>query len=295
MRVGKTHFPAVLLAGVVIAVAAFAAGCSLSGNGSGSASGSPSAATAAARAEAILGHAPAGLARTVLDRGSVVVAIDANYPPQSSLEPKSAKPAGFDVDVADQVGKLLGLTVRFKTAALATIPADLKRGKYDVAIDSIAATAESNKAMGLSHPYYYTVGQIFVAKGGAQITTAADLAGKTVGVGADTVYYPWLKAHTKAVVKMYATEAQALEDLAAGKLDFVMTAAQTGQQAIQTGQPIEPSGAPLHYGSLAFATKPGESDWLALLDHAIKQLHEDGTLTTLSKKWFGGADLTVRK
>jgi ABC-type amino acid transport substrate-binding protein len=295
MSVGKTHFPAVLLLGVAIAVTAFAAGCSLFGSSPNASSSSPLPASAAERARAILGHAPTGLAKAVVDRGSVIVAVDADYPPQSSLDEKTGKPAGFDVDVAEQVGKILGLTVQLRTAVWEMIPADLQRDKYDVAIDSIAITDQSEKVLGLTDPYYYTIGQIFVAKGGVQITSPADLAGRNVGVGAATVFYPWLKENTESVVKTYATDAEALQDLAEGKLDFVMTAGQIGQQAIRSGQPLEFSGKPLSYEHLAFATKQEEADWLELLDYSVRQLHKDGALTAMSKKWFDGIDLTVKE
>jgi len=296
MSVGKTRFRAALLLGVVMAVTAFAAGCGPSASSpSASSVSSASPESASERAQAILGRAPTGLAKTIVDRGDVVVAVDADYAPQSALDSNTGKPVGFDVDVAEQVGRILGLSVRFRTAVVELIPAGLKADDYDVAIDSIPATDSSEKAPDLTDPYYYTQGQIFAPTGGVPITSATDLAGKTVGVGSDTVFYPWLKGNTEAVVKMYVTDAEALEDLADGKLDFVMTASQTGQQAIKSGQPIEPSGNPLFYEDLAFAVKGREADWLALLDHSIRQMHQDGTLTAMSKKWFDGLDLTVKR
>ena len=74
-----------------------------------------------------------------------------------------------------------------------------------------------------------------------------------------------------------------------------MTAGPTGQQAILEGQPFEFSGTPLYYEDLAFATADGETDWVALLDYAIAQMHEDGSLTEMSKTWYNGLDLTVRE
>lgn len=294
MSVRKNRFPAALLLGLVIATTALAAGCG-SASSSNASGGSPSPESAAARAQAILGHEPTGLAKSIVDRGSVIVGVDADYPPQSSRDEDTGKRVGFDVDVAERVGKLLGLTVRFKTAVWEMIPVDLRRDKYDVAIDSVAITDQSEKVLSLTDPYYYTIGQIFVAKGGVQITGPADLAGRNVGVGAATVFYPWLKANTEAVVKMYATDAEALEDLADGKLDFVMTAGQIGQEAILSGQPIEFSGKPLSYEHLAFATKKGEADWQALLNYSIRQLRKDGALEAMSRKWFGGVDITAKE
>jgi len=36
-----------------------------------------------------------------------------------------------------------------------------------------------------------------------------------------------------------------------------------------------------------------EPDLKAVLDYAIRTMRSDGTLSRLSKEWFGGADLTT--
>ena len=159
----------------------------------------------------------------------------------------------------------------------------------------MTATEERDKTVDFSVPYYYTSGQVFVKKGGPQITGVEDLAGKAVGVGAATTYYDFLKAESKADVKSYTTDADAFPDLRNGNLDFVMTAGPTGQQAILEGQPFDFSGSPLYYEDLAFAINEGEGDWLAMLNYAVEKMHEDGTLTELSKKWYNGLDLTVKE
>ena len=292
MRAGKTYSVVAVLLIVLVGMMAFTIGC----GSSSSTSASPSAPSGSAleRATTILGHAPTGLAKTIVDRGSVIVANDANYPPQSSVDQATGKLVGFDVDVANKMGELLGLTVDFKNPAWETIPTGLQQGKYDVSIGSMTITPERAKELAFTDPYYYTSGQVFVKKGGTQITGAADLAGKKVGVGASTTYYDYLKKNSKAIVKTYTTDADTFPDLANGNLDFVMTAGPTGQQAIQSGQPFEFSGAPLYYEDLAFALKLGEPDWLALLNYSVQTMHKDGSLTAMSKQWYNGLDLTVK-
>jgi polar amino acid transport system substrate-binding protein len=295
MRKGKTYILAAVLLIAVIALAGIVAAC-----GSSSSSGSSASASAAATspmdiATKILGHAPTGLAATIVNRGSVIVANDANYPPQSSVDQATGKLVGFDVDVANKMGELLGLKVDFKNPAWETIPAGLQQGKYDVSIGSMTITPERQKVLAFTDPYYYTSGQIFVKKGGPQITGVADLAGKKVGVGAATTYYDFLKKNTKAIVKTYTTDADAFPDLANGNLDFVMTAGPTGQQAILSGQPFEFSGKPLYYEDLAMALKLGEPDWLGMLNYTVRTMHSDGSLTAMSKQWYNGMDLTVKQ
>ena len=298
MRQGKTYTLAAVLLVAIVAMVAFAVGC---GSSSSSSSSSPSASSgglsgsASARAAVILGHAPTGLAKTIVDRGSVIVANDANYPPQSSIDQATGKLVGFDVDVANEMAKILGLTTDFKNPAWETIPAALQQGKYDVSIGSMTITPERQKVLAFTDPYYYTSGQVFVKKGGMQITGVKDLYGKTVGVGAATTYYDFLKKYPQIKVKTYTTDADAFPDLRNGNLDFVMTAGPTGQQAILAGQPFEFSGKPLYYESLAFALKQGEPDWLSMLNYTVQQMHKDGSLTAMSKKWYNGMDLTVKQ
>ena len=202
---------------------------------------------------------------------------------------------GFDVDAANKMGELLDLKVDFKNPAWETIPTGLQQGKYDVSIGSMTITPERQKELAFTDPYYYTSGQVFVKKGGTQITGVADLAGKKVGVGASTTYYDYLKKNSKAVVKTYTTDADTFPDLLNGNIDFVMTAGPTGQQAILEGKPMEFSGKPLYYEDLAFALKLGEADWLAMLNYSVQQMHKDGSLTAMSKQWYNGMDLTVKQ
>lgn len=304
MRKSKTYILVAVLLVAVIALAGVAAACG--SDSTTEASPSPQATSAADIAQQILGKAPTGVAQKIIEAGTVIVANDANYAPQSSVDQATGDLVGFDVDVATKMAEILGLQVEFKNPAWETIPTGLDQGKYDVSIGSMTSAIAGDKAanetlvsrwntMDFTEPYYYTSGQVFVKTGGMQITGPDDLAGKKVGVGAATTYYSWLKDNTTADVKTYTTDADAFPDLRNGNLDFVMTAGPTGQQAISQGQPFDFSGAPLYYEDLSFAVKKGEGDWVALLDYTVNMMHEDGSLTAMSEKWYNGLDLTVQE
>ena len=302
MLKGKTFILAAVLLIAIVALMGVVAAC-----GSDETTTEPSAAATSAAdiAQQVLGHAPTGVAQTVVDRGSVIVANDANYAPQSSVDKATGELVGFDVDVAKKMAEILGLDVQFENPAWETIPTSISQGKYDVSIGSMTSAIDGAqtssdivarlKVLDFTAAYYYTSGQVFVKKGGTQIAGPDDLAGKKVGVGAGTTYYTWLKENTTADVKTYTTDADTFPDLRNGNLDFVMTAGPTGQQAISQGQPFDFSGQPLYYEDLSMAVKKGEADWVALLDYAVTKMHEDGSLTAMSEKWYNGLDLTVQQ
>lgn len=256
------------------------------------------------RATSILGHEPTGLAKDIVAKGTMVVANDSDYAPQSSVDPSTGEVTGFDVDVATRTAEILGLTVVWKHPEWATVPSGLQDGRYDVSIGSMAsavdgetddpALADRGETLDFSEPYYYTPVQVFVREGGTQIEGPEDLAGKTVGVGAMSTCYLWLKANTSAVIKTYDTDVDAFPDLLNGTIDFAVAAGTIGQEAILGGMQMEFSGKPLYYEDLSMAVNKGETDWLALLNYAVRQMHTDGSLTRMSRKWYHGIDLSVK-
>jgi len=285
----RMHCGAVLLVLILLFVTALASACG--GNGDAKEEGLTG--TPLERARKILGAEPTGVAAKVVDRGTMVVANDAYYPPQSSLDETSRELVGFDVDVAKRVGKILGLEVSFKNPELETVPSGLNQRRFDVSIGSMAVTPEHDKVADFTRPYYYAPAQVIVKADGPQISGVGDLDGARVGVGVATIYADYLKKSSQAVVKTYRTEADAFPDLLSGDLDYVLTARQTGQQAILTGGALEFSGAPLFYEGLGVAVAEGESDWAKLLDYAVATMHKDGSLSELSRTWYDGLDLTV--
>jgi polar amino acid transport system substrate-binding protein len=76
----------------------------------------------------------------------------------------------------------------------------------------------------------------------------------------------------------------------------VLTALPTVEDAMKSGVAIKKLGDPVYYEDLAGAADrsrgPSEA-FIAKLDEIIQAMHDDGTLTTLSQKWYG-VDLTKK-
>ena len=298
MRKSRTYIVAAALVVAILAAMAFAVGCGGSDTPAADKS-SPAAGalegTAAERAATILGHEPAGKAKAVIDKGTMTVNNDPNYPPQSSVDQATGELVGFDVDVAKKIGEILALPVEFVDYKFENILTDLPQDRYDVSIGSMTINDVRKKKVDFTDPYYFAPASIVVKEGGQQITGIEDLAGKKVGVGAGTTYLTFLQENTEAIPVIYDTDAAAFPDLANGeRIDFAFTATPTASEAIKAGQPFELSGDPIYYEELGIAIKQGEADWLALLNHAVQSMHADGSLTDMSLNWYDGVDLTQK-
>jgi polar amino acid transport system substrate-binding protein len=71
----------------------------------------------------------------------------------------------------------------------------------------------------------------------------------------------------------------------------VISALPTIQAAIEDGYPLKVVGDPLFYEPLSVATEKGDEAWNDKLAETVQAMHDDGTLSELSKKWYG-VDLT---
>ncbi len=243
-------------------------------------------------------------------KGKIVVSTDPNYPPQSFLNDKGELD-GFDVEVAKEVAKRLGLELEFVTPDWDLITAGNWGGRWDISIGSMTITKERMERLYFTAPYYFTPAQFAVHKD-SKAETYEDLNGKKIGVGTATTYEDYLNGVLELVgeeilvpppqnveVVPYSTDAEAVQDLALGdgvRLDAVLTSLTVVENAIKEGVPIKKLGDPVYYEDLAFALdkSAGPADKaLAKLNEIIAGMHADGTLSALSMKWFG-VDLTKK-
>jgi len=246
----------------------------------------------------------------VMEAGKLLVSTDPNYAPQSFLN-DSGELDGFDVDVAKEVAKRLGVEVEFVTPDWDMITPGGWAGRWDLSIGSMTPTEGRAEVLYFTDPYYYTPAVFAVHKDNTSIQSVDDLAGKSVGLGTATTYESWLNGTLSimggdiiydppadVVVKPYTTDSEAVQDLALGdgvRLDAVMTAQPTVQEAIDSGVPLKYVGTPAFYEPLVFALDKsrGMSDkMIAKLNEIIAAMHSDGTLTELSLEWYG-VDITT--
>jgi polar amino acid transport system substrate-binding protein len=264
--------------------------------------------------------AKADLLSTVLSRGALIISTDPAYPPQSALKATPQRTAGtkcatdqktlgelegFDIDTSAAIAKGLGVEACFVTPDWTLITAGNWSGRWDVSVGSMTITPERAKVLYFAQPYYTTPAGLFVYKTNTTYTKATDLDGKKIGVCGGCTYESYLNGNLvipgetidfqikNAVVKTYDTDSTALEDLALGdgaRLDAVLTAQPTGQQAIDAGKPIKQLGDAVFFEYLAPAFDRQSTldphTLIAKVSEIVAGLHTDGTLSKLSLQWY---------
>jgi polar amino acid transport system substrate-binding protein len=258
----------------------------------------------------------------ILRRGTIIVATDGAYPPQSEtiqgiarLEntkcPSNLRTAnqlrGFDVDVAIEIARRLGVEACFVTPTWPQVVGGSWDDRWDISVGSMVITPERMEKLYFLQPYTTGAAVLFIHKDNQDFKVPSDLSGKRIGTCTGCAYEDYLKGtleipgeEIKFVIQDaqtigYETDTSALGDLAQGdgvKLDAVLTDPDTGEAAIQSGLPIRQLGPALYTDYVAAAIdKKSMLDPLSLIasiNEIMRQMHGDGTLLKLSQQYYGG-------
>ena len=159
--------------------------------GSSSSSSSSSSTTASTSTSSAAGGTVAAIASQVpaaiKSKGTLTVAMEAQYAPNEFLAPDGHTIIGMDADLVKALAETMGLKVSLVNANFEAIIPGLAAGRYDLGASSFTDTKEREKTVDFVD--YYSAGISFYAKSGANpgVNVLKDLCGHTVGVEKGTV------------------------------------------------------------------------------------------------------------
>ena len=239
----------------------------------------------------------------------IVMSTDPEYPPQSSLADDGSY-EGFVIAVGTEIAKRLGVEIAFETPSWEAITAGSWSGRWDFSVGSMTITSDREKVIAFTNPYYYTPAQMAVVPDSG-ITSLDGLAGKVICVGEGTTYLQWLdgtldfgtsspqtKPPTGATATTLKSDRNCAESWQAGRRDFEgwLSSVTTVQGAIDEGLPVMKLGDPVFNEPLAVAFDkggPSPTTMVTEVNKILDAMRSDGTLKSLSEKWFG-EDLTTK-
>lgn len=263
----------------LVAATIIAAACGGGGTGAPVATTAPSAAAT---------ETATGLLAQVKSRGVLRVANPQTSPPYSFRDEKN-EVAGFDVDLANELIKRLGIPkLEFIQGTFATFIPGLQSDKWDVVIAGQAITDERKLQVDFSLPYRVSNVTIFVPQGNTTIKSLDDLKGKRIAVPAGASDVKTAESVPGAEVKTYENATLALTDVGLGRADAYLGSRFVGLYLAQkNGIKVQAAPAALGLEENAISFKKGETSLQSAIDRALRAMAGDGTLTTISKRWFG--------
>ena len=227
---------------------------------------------------------------SIKKEGKIKVAIDVTYPPMETTDAKG-NPDGFDVDLAKEFARRLGVQVEFVVMSWDGIIAGLMSKRYDMICSAMNITPERLRQLDIIE--YMQVSQVFVTPADKPVAKEADLVGKTVAVQVDTTsasYVEKAKKNGLAIsgIKGFKMATDALAALRAKQADVIVIDEPVGYYFVkQDPKRVVVSGRAMAPEPIGVAVRKDSKDLTAALTQMVADMRRDGTMKRLHLKWFG--------
>ncbi|MDH3343922.1 MAG: transporter substrate-binding domain-containing protein [Desulfobacteraceae bacterium] len=232
---------------------------------------------------------------TILKRGELWVGFDSGYMPFEMTNQKG-RYVGFDIDIAKEMAKAVGVKFVPVTTAWDDIIPSLTTGKFDIIISGMTVTQERNLKISFADPYII-VGQTILInkKHEKNIKSYKDLnypeyivtsQSSTTGEQAVKNLIP------RCTYKSFKTENEAVLEVINGNADaFVYDLPFCVVVMVMQGKDkLFFLDKPFTYEPLAWAIRKGDPDFLNWLNNFLRQIKNDGRYDRIYNKWIKSTD-----
>ena len=230
----------------------------------------------------------------LVKEGTLIVASDLDFEPLGFL--KNGKPAGFDVDLSNEIAKRLGLTCEYLEPQVFDdiIPLIKKGGTADIGVSAFSITDDRRKEIDFTDPYLDSGLAIAVKKTlgivGTEETIVNELNAPdmVIAVRQGTTGEAWVREHIpNATVEAVEAVTDCMAGVSSGAYqafcaDLPVVAGQCASAFTDCTVCLEiPTGE--QYGIVVSKDNPGLT---AAINTVLENMKADGTIDSIKSTWL---------
>lgn len=242
------------------------------------------------------GAKPADAVEALKARGVFVLGLDDSFPPLGYRDDDN-NIVGYDIDLAKEVAKRLGVTFKAQPIDWDAKEMELETGKIDCIWNGFTITEDRKNALSMTFAYLDNE-QVLVVRQNGAIKTLDDMKGRVVGYQSGSSAQEAIEENsgfknTLADIITYKENITALNDLKVGGVDgVVMDSVVANYSIAQTGEPFEIVKNSLANEEYGIGFRKKEPELRDEVEKILKDMAADGTVAKISTKWFG-KDISV--
>jgi len=229
------------------------------------------------------------------------VALDGTFAPHA-MPKMDGGVEGFNVDLANEIGKRLGVKMDITAAQWSGLIPGMQAGTYDFLVAPTTLTEPRSKSMLFTEGYLNTDFQFVVKKGTRSITGLEQFRGKVISVNKGSAYDRWARSLQDKIgwkVESYGTNTDAVQAVISGRAFANVAGNTVSAWAVKKNLQIQLSY--LHSTGKVFSMpfRKGSVELRNKVENVIECMKLDGTFVRMSEKWFdvtpapGSAAVTV--
>ncbi len=243
-------------------------------------------------------HAEDTSLQYILDKGTLILGLDDSFPPMGFRD-ENNEIVGFDIDVAREVCKRMGVELVLQPIAWDAKELELNSGNIDCIWNGMSITPERQASMAMTFPYLNNQ-MVFYVRADSGIKTLEDLNGKVVAVQNGsyaeellTGEFADLALTFEGDILGYDDYLTAMMDLQTGGCDAVLVDLVVGEYKINgMGATDLVAGPVLADDNYGIGFRIGDIALRDEVERILQEMKADGTLAQICKKWFTD-DITV--
>jgi putative lysine/arginine/ornithine/histidine/octopine transport system substrate-binding protein len=218
------------------------------------------------------------------------IATEGAYAPFNFIDNTGAL-QGFDVDIAKALCAQMKAECDIVAQDWDGIIPGLRARRYDAIIASMSITPERQRVVAFTDPYYSNVLAFIGPKGTEMSTDAASLRGKTLGAQRATIAGQYLQDNLgrNVTVRLYDTQDNAYLDLAAGRLDGMVSDKFPAYDWLQTeaGSRFEFKGEDIDIDDkIGIAVRQNDNALRERFNKALKEIVDNGVYAEVNARYF---------
>jgi polar amino acid transport system substrate-binding protein len=192
---------------------------------------------------------------------------------------------GFEYDLAEALAARLGVRATMVQNQWDQLIPALERGNFDIVLNGLELTAENQRMISMSQPYYVYAQQIVTRNETTGLDRLELLKGKQVGALSGTVAQRLLEGTGNIAVKLYPGNVESLRDLKAERIDAVVLDLPIALHYAKPDPALKFSGTPFAPGFYGIGVRKQDTALLGALNQAIAYLAADHSLERIYRKY----------
>ena len=230
-------------------------------------------------------------------QGLLTIATDASYPPFSAVD-EFGNLFGFEIDLAEEIGRRWGVRVEFENITYDALLATLISQRDDAVISAFVPQPGRMKEISFTRSYFVggTVAVVRTAEWDERPLAEAWeqwASGKTVaveyGAGGDALARQWARRVVGLTILPKPTASEALAAVENGEAEAALVDAISAYDFLLGHPMLALAGPPLEPEPYTIAVNADSHILFQQLESVLQAMEDDGTLSALRVKWFGEA------
>lgn len=229
----------------------------------------------------------------ITQRGTLLVGTTGDYRPLSFCEPQTGEYWGFDIEVAREIAKSLGVEITFVKTSWPTLTADVlaEPQTFDFAISGITINDERKEKMMMSDGYLANGKTILCRATDKDLyQSLADIDKPEVRVMVNPGGLNEKFAYANlphASIYVYPTNEDIPTLIADGQADVMITEITEAPYYVQTDNRLAAPllDRPFTHGEIGILMRKGQDDLLQFVNATLQRMKDDGTLRSLKEKY----------